>query len=137
MPERIQITGLREFQRALRDMDAGLPTLIRTVLNEATEIVIDYAAPRIPRRTGHAAASLLARSSQREARVALGGRRAPYAGWLDFGGGGRRPGRPPHRPYIAGGRYIWRGYETNRERIVDVMSAGLAQLAHDAGLEVT
>lgn len=134
---KIQITGLRDFQRQLRDMDAGLPKQLRLVLNEATGLVIDYAQPRIPRVTGAAAASLKARSTQREARVAVGGRRAPYYPWLDFGGEGRIKGRPAKREFIKSGRYVYKGLEVKRPQITELMAAGLAQLARDAGLEVT
>ena len=36
---RIQVTGLREFNRALKSMDAELPKRVRLVLNEAAEVV--------------------------------------------------------------------------------------------------
>lgn len=137
MTEKIKVTGLREFQRALRDMDAALPKQMRVVLNQATKIVVDYAEPRFPRLTGRAARSLKTRSSQREARVALGGRAAPYAPWLDFGGQGRAKGRPPHREFIKSGRYLYRGLEVKRDEITQVMAAGLTELARAAGLEVT
>lgn len=137
MPEKITVTGLREFQRALRGMDANLPKQIRLILNKATGLVIDYAEPRFARRTGRAAASLKARSSQREARVALGGRAAPWAPWVDFGGQGRRPGRPPHREFIKSGRYVYRGLELKRPEIIERMSEGLSDLARAAGLEVS
>lgn len=137
MVAKVTITGLREFQRALRDMDAGLPKQIRLVLNEASGLVIDYAEAHFPRRTGRAASSLRARSTQREARVALGGRRAPYAPWVDFGGQGRIKGRPPKREFIKSGRYVYKGLEVNRSKITELMSAGLTELARSAGLEVT
>ncbi len=135
--EKIQIAGLREFQKALRDMDSSLPKMIRLALNEASELVLDYAQPRFPRKTGKAAGSLKARSSQREARIALGGKRAPYAPWLDFGGEGRVKGRPPARPYITGGRYVYKGLAVRRDEVTEVMSRALTQLATEAGLEVT
>jgi hypothetical protein len=135
--EKITVTGLREFQRALRDMDANLPKQLRLALNQASDLVIDYAQPRMPRRTGAAAASLKARSSQREARVALGGRRAPYAPWLDFGGQGRVKGRPAPRPFIKSGRYVYKGLEVKRDDITQVMADALTELARTAGLEVT
>lgn len=129
---KITITGLREFQASLRAMDSALPKMLRVALNEASGLVIDYAAPRFPRKTGRAAASLKARSSQREARVALGGRAAPYAPGEDFGGG--RPQFPPYRPE---GRYVYKGLAVRRQEITDVMAAGMAALAREAGLEVT
>ncbi len=131
MTDPIRITGIKELQRSLRQMDADLPKQVRVVLNDAVQLVLDYAQPRFPYETGRAAQSLKARSSQREARIALGGRRAPYAPGLDFGGG-----RPQFPPYTRGGRYVYKGLEVNRERVTGVMSDGLYALARDAGLEM-
>lgn len=134
---KIDIKGLREFQRSLKQMDAGMPKLLRVAFNKASDLVIDYAEPRFPRKTGAAANSLKARSSQREARVALGGRRAPYAPWLDFGGQGKIKGRPAARPFITGGRYVYKGLEVRHDEITQVMSDALAELGREAGLEVS
>lgn len=135
--EPIKIEGVREFQRALKRMDADLPKQIRIVFNEATGIVVAYAQPRIPRRTGRAASSVKARSSQREARVAIGGNRAPYLPWLDFGGQGRKPGRPAPRPFIREGRYLYPSLTVKRQEITDVMEKGMLALAEQAGLTVS
>lgn len=132
----IRIDGLKEFQRALKDMDRQLPKQIRLILNDATALVIDWARPRIPTATGRAKASVKARSSQREARVAIGGNRAPYMPWLDFGGQGKAPGRPPARPFIRKGRYLYPGLEATRDEVTEKMSAGLADLGRSAGLDV-
>lgn len=139
MAEPIRITGLREFQRALRAMDANLPKQLRLALNKASAEVIDYAQPRFPRVTGRAAASLKARSSQREARVALGGRRAPHAPWLVYGGQGRIKGRPAPRLFIKAGRDFgpYAALDHRRERITEIMDDALGQLARDAGLDVS
>lgn len=137
MVGKIQVTGLREFQAALRKMDAGLPKLLRVALNEASGLVVDYARPRMPTRTGRARGSVKTRSSQREARVAMGGRAAPYAPWLDFGGQGRIHGRPAPRPFIRGGRYVYPGLAANQTEITEVMSRALTDLAKSAGLEVS
>lgn len=137
MPEKITISGLKDFQKQLRTMDAGLPKQMRLVLNDAAQVVIDYARPRIPSKTGRARASLKARSSQRDSRVAIGGARAPWVPWLDFGGEGKRKGRPPARPFIRDGRYLYQGLKVKRQDVTDIMTAGLTQLAKDAGLDVT
>lgn len=137
MPERITVTGLREFQRALKDLDAGLPKMMRIVLNDASGVVIDWARPRMPSRSGRARASLKARSSQRESRVAIGGNRAAWVPWLDFGGEGRRPGRPAARPFLRDGRYLYQALKVRRAEVTEIMSAGLTELAKDAGLDVT
>lgn len=130
----VQISGLKEFQKALRGMDAALPKQLRVALNSASQLVIDYAKPRVPRRSGAAAASLKVRSSQREARIAAGGRKAPYYPWLDFGGTVPKGGT---RPFYTEGRYIYPGLKANREKITAELERALTQLATDAGLEVT
>jgi hypothetical protein len=137
MVAKIEVQGLREFQRALRDMDAALPKQLRVALNEASGVVIDYARPRFPRVSGRAAASLKARSSQREARVAMGGRAAPYAPWLDFGGQGRVKGRPPRREFHKSGRYVYKGLEVKRGEVTQILSDALTDLARTAGLTVS
>jgi hypothetical protein len=137
MAAKIQITGLREFQASLRKMDADLPKQLRVALNEASGLVVDYASSHFDRLTGRAAASLTARSSQREARVALGGARAAYAPCVDFGGEGGVKGRPPHRAFIKDGRYVYQGLKVNRDQITEVMSQALTRLAREAGLDVT
>lgn len=136
MSDAIRIDGLKEFQRALRDLDSNLPKVMRVVFNEASSVVIDWATPRVPRRTGRAVKSIKARSSQREARVGIGGARAPYMPWLDFGGEGRVKGRPPARPFIKKGRYLYAGLDATRDEVTKIMTDGLAQLATSAGLEM-
>lgn len=133
---RIQIGGLRELQRALKEMDATLPRGIRVALNKSSQLVIDYAAPKVPKKTGKARASLKVRSSQRAARVAAGGTRAPWFPWLDFGGAvGRNDSTK--REFIKTGRYIYPGLDANRDEITEVMVEALTELATNAGLEVT
>lgn len=132
----IKIDGLAEFQKALRQMDADLPKQLRLILNQASDIVIDWAVPKIPRKTGRAAGSVKARSSQRESRVAMGGRRAPYMPWLDFGGKAG-PGKTIERPFLSKGRYLYAGLYANAEDVQKVMERGLAELAASAGLEVS
>jgi hypothetical protein len=134
---KITIGGLREFQRALKDMDTALPRQLRLVLNEAAGLVVDYAQAHIEVKSGRARSSLKAQSSQREARVALGGSRAPWAPWLDFGGEGRRRGRPSARPFIREGRYVYRGLRLHHEDITTLMADGLTELARSAGMEVS
>jgi hypothetical protein len=133
---RIQITGIKEFQASLRKMDADLPKQLRLALNKASKLVIGYAQPQVPTRSGAARSSLKVRSSQREARVAAGGRKAPYYPFLDFGGSVGR-NKSVHRPFFKEGRYIYPSLRKNREEITQVMAKALADLARDAGLEVS
>lgn len=136
MRPRIEVEGVREFQRSLRQMDAGLAKQLRVVFNDAAEIVVTHARPKVARRTGAAAASIKVRSSQREARLAAGGRKAPYYPWLDFGGA-VGPGKSVKRDFVTEGRYIYPTVREQNVAIQQAMSDGLTRLATDAGLEMT
>jgi hypothetical protein len=136
MAARIQVEGLRELQGALRRMDTDLPKQLRIGLNEIATLVADNARPLIPRRTGRAAGSLRAGSSQREARVRAGGGRAPYYPWLDFGGR-TGPGRSVRRPFLREGRYVYPTVRKKRDEIMALGGKVLTRVATDAGLEVT
>lgn len=133
--EPIKVQGLREFQRALKQMDGESQKQLRVVLNTVSETVAKGAARRVPTKTGRAAASLRAQSSQREARVTGGSKKISYYGWLDFGG---RIGRDKsnRRPFVKSGRYMYPTYSANRDSIYKALAAGLANLARDAGLTV-
>lgn len=132
---RIDVEGVVEFQRAVKQLDADAGKRMRLVQNDAANIVIDYARPRIPTKSGRARASLKASSSQRESRVSLGGNRAPHTPWLDFGGEGPG-GRPARRPFITRGRYLFPALDVKRDEFVETMTAGMVALARDVGWEV-
>lgn len=134
---KIQITGLREFQRALKAADAGLPQRLKMVLADVSDTVIKAAEPDVPNISGAARGSLKRRLGGREARIAAGGRRAPYYPWLDFGGEGRVRGRPAARPFIRGGRYLYPALDRKRDDITQTLSEAMTALARDAGLDVT
>ncbi len=134
--ESIRIDGIKQFQKALRQMDADLPKQLRVAFNGAAEIVVSAARPRVPRRTGRAAGSLKVRSSQRAGRVASGGRRAPYMPWLDFGGR-VGPNRSVRRPFLTRGRFVYRAADDKRPEILDHLSKALGDLARGAGLDVS
>jgi hypothetical protein len=131
----IKVVGLSDFRKGLRGMGAGLPKAVRVALNEVADVLIDATRPKIPKRTGAAAASLKAASTQSEARVSVGGRTAPYYPWLDFGGRvGRR--RSVVRPFYSDGRYIYPTLAEQRPAIEAAMLKAMAQLASTNGIEV-
>jgi hypothetical protein len=132
----IKITGLRDFQAALKQLDGESQKALRVVLNDAAAAVVGGASRRVPRKTGRAAASYRAQSSQREARVIAGGRKVPYVGWLEFGG---RIGRDKatRRPWVQGGRYMYPAFDANRQSINTALATSLTELARRAGLEVS
>jgi len=138
--EVITITGLREFRKALKDMDPELAKRIRLVGNDAAKLVVADAQPKVPLgpgRKGHARDSIKVRSTQTAVRVAEGGNRYPYMPWLDFGGTIRQRRRKIRRPFRYEGRYIWSSWDGKQDEARQLLADGLAALATDAGLDVT
>lgn len=140
--EPIRINGLREFQKALKDMDGESQKLLRVALNSVAETVAGGARRRVPSRTGTARASLKVSSSQREARIKGGSSKAPYYPWLDFGGrvgpGRTGPGTGSvRRPFIQAGRYMYPSYSANRATVLTALEQVLVDLAENNGLKVT
>ena len=139
MADAIKVEGLAEFQRNLKKLDSDLPKGLRIALNDAANVVVDAARPRVPRRTGRAQASINARSTRTKVRVSEGGRRAPYMPWLDYGGEGRRRGRPSKRPFVRQGRYVYKAYFGARDsgEFERILTKALLGVAASAGVEVT
>jgi hypothetical protein len=136
MPVTITVNGLKELQRSLKNAEDATPKMLRLALNDVTGIVLDYARPQVPTRSGAAKGSMKARSTQREARIQAGGTRAPYYPWLDFGGHVGRGGGVA-RPFFKEGRYIYPTLRQKHPEIIEAAAAALAGLIRDAGLEVT
>lgn len=135
MADAIRIDGLAQFSRNLKKLDADLPKALRIALNEAADVVVSDARPRIPRKTGRAQASLKARSTRTAVRVVGGGRRAPYYPWLDFGGKVGR-NKSVKRAFLKDGRYIYRSYFDNQDEFANVLERALLDVVKNAGLEV-
>lgn len=133
MPESIKVVGLREFSRSLKKIDSDLPKTLRTVHNDAANLIVDWAKPRVPSKSGRAAGTLKAKSTRTMARVSGGSAAAPYYAWLDFGG---RVGvnKSVYRPFLAEGRYIYAGLAAKREDITELMMSAYVDLAQEAGL---
>lgn len=131
----IGVTGLAEFNRGLRKLDSEAPKQLRIALNGAAQLLVDHTRPKVPAITGAARASLKAKSTRTSARVSVGGRKAPYFPWLDFGG---RTGinRSVDRPFYTDGRYVFVTLKEISADISRVLADGLAQVARNAGLAV-
>jgi len=137
MSEAIKVEGLSQFRRSLKALDSELPKALRMAFNEAANIVVDDAKPRVPHRSGKARGTVRAQSTQSKARVKGGGRKAPYYPWLDFGG---RVGRKNSvkRPYLPKeGRYIYVAFNNNKRRFGEGLQDALLSVARRAGLEIT
>ncbi len=134
--EPIKVEGLAEFSKNLRKLDADLPKALRLAHNEAGQLIVDYARPRVPRRSGRAAGTLKTRSTRTETRVQGGSKRASYYPWLDFGGR-VGPKKSVRRPFISGGRYLYPALGANYDEFTKLLEDKLIDVARQAGIEVT
>jgi hypothetical protein len=134
---KIQVEGLTLVNRALRAIDKDAPKGLRLAFNEAADILVAEVRPKIPQVTGAARRSLVARSTRTSARVGVGGKKAAYYPWLDFGGQGRIKGKPALRPFLKEGRYVYPTLREIRPRIEATLQEKLNAVIRDAGLEVT
>jgi hypothetical protein len=132
----IKVQGLKEFSRSLKRLDSNLPKALRLAGNDAAQLVVQDARPLVPigpGKGGHAASSVKAASTRTAARVQGGGKKYPYYPWLDFGGG-VGPGKKSKRPYYKTGRFIWKSYADNQERVASKLVDALQRIIVDAGL---
>lgn len=136
MAKALHIDGLRQFQRDLKTVDRELAKELRKALNISAEVVVGAARPLVPTLTGRAKKTYKARSTQKEARVVAGGKRAPYVPWLEFGG---RVGRNKsiERRQVAGGRYLYPSLSREHDEVYRVMRGALIELVERAGIGVT
>lgn len=134
---KVEVGGLAQLNRALRAVDKEAPKQLRLVFNSAADLLVDRVKPKIPSVTGAARRSLVARSTRTSARVGVGGRKAPYYPWLDFGGQGRISGRPSYRPFIREGRYIYPTLRLIRPEIEAELQKGLDAVVANVGLEAS
>lgn len=94
----VQIEGLREFTRALREIDRALGRELQQIHKGFSGTVASAAQSSAPRRSGKLAGTIKARATQRDASI-TGGRGIAYFGLAEFGGsvptrkGQKRPRR--------------------------------------------
>ena len=134
----LTISGLKDFSRALKQVDNELPKALRMALNNAADAVLDRARPQVPSLSGRARRSLKPKSTRTLVRVSGGSKRVPYYPFLDFGG---RVGRSHavKRPFLKDGRYIYPAYFKLRDsgEFAEILEAELLSIARRAGLEIT
>jgi hypothetical protein len=135
MALKIEIGGLTKLSRALRAVDKEAPKQLRLTFNDSAALLIDRTRPKIPAITGAARRSLVARSTRTAARVAVGGKKAPYYPWLDFGGKGKKPGRPAQRDFFREGRYVYPTLRQIRPEIESMLQDSIRAVIDNVGLE--
>lgn len=132
---KVEVGGLAQLSRALKKVDSEAPKQLRIGLNDAAGLLVDRTRPKIPTLTGAARRSLVARSTRTSARVAVGGKKAPYYPWLDFGGRGKKPGRPAQRDFFKEGRYVYPTLREIRPLIEKQLQDSITAVIRSAGLK--
>lgn len=135
MDLKIGIDGLAQLSRGLRAVDSEAPKELRIALNSAAQMLADETRPEVPSVSGAARRSIVARSTRTAARVGVGGKKAPYFPWLDFGGQGRIAGRPAPREFIREGRYIYPTLRRIRPEIEAQLQDAISAVIRNAGLK--
>lgn len=135
MTEAIKIDGLTQFVRNLKKINSDLPKALRVGFNDAAQIIVDYAKPKVPVKSGKAAKSIKARSTSTAVRVSEGGNSAPHMPWLDFGG---KVGRHKSvvRPFYREGRFLYAGLNAKSDEIHTAINDALLDTVRAAGIEV-
>lgn len=128
----IQVQGLKELQRGIKQVDRDMAKELRKAFNEVAGVVVDDIRRLVPVESGAARNSVRAASTQSAAAIKVGGRRAPHYPWLDFGG---KVGinRSVTRPFIPGGRYLYPSIKRNRAVMLDALDDALDALFRKAG----
>ena len=89
----IQVDGLKELKKQLREVDASLTKELRRELrsvSQTAERAIRSNVPVGPARGGHWRTAIRAGATPTSAYVTWGRASVPYAPWLEFGGTLRR-----------------------------------------------
>lgn len=131
---KISVGGLAALSRGLKKIDADAPRQMRLCFNAAADLLVDRTKPTVPEKSGAARRSIKARSTRTSARVGVGGRKAPYFPWLDFGGQGRIAGRPAARDFLKEGRYIYPTLRKIRPQIEQSLHDGISAVIAGAGM---
>ena len=132
----IEIEGLAQLRRALKQIDGELPKELRDRFMPLAQSVAAGAASRVPSRTGATAASIRGSVSGNNVYVAGGKAAVPYYGWADFGsrtpvlgnprsvgpwsGSGAGPGR---------GRFIYPEVDARRDDLEREAAAAVDSMA--------
>lgn len=122
----IEIKGLKEAVKNAKKVDNDLPKEFRKAGNKAADLLVAWIVPRVPKRSGKAAGTVKAASTQKAARVRAGGPKAPYYPWLDWGG---RVGRNKSvkRKFYSDGRYIYPGIVAIKPDLQNAYETALAE----------
>lgn len=86
----LKIVGLRETQKALKQLGESTKTEMKETHRAAAQLVADDSIKYVPFRTGALAGAIRAVGLQTSGRVRIGNASVPYAGAIHFGWPARR-----------------------------------------------
>lgn len=131
---RIEVVGLKEVQKAIRDLgDKGAKKALRLANKAAADIVAADARERAPVITGAFRASIKPRAGQAFASVVGGGPKVPYFAAVEYGG---RVGRNKATliPIRRGGRTIYPALAARRDDVQRTYADEISAVIDDYGL---
>lgn len=117
---KIEVEGLRQVQKALRDLSKESRDDMKETHRQAGQIIVDAATPLVPLATGALLASIKSAPIQRQGRVRLGSAAIPYAGPIHFGWPARNISPNPFIYEVLDGRRaeVSRLYEQRIDEII-------------------
>lgn len=129
---KVWVTGEKEWQFALKRLEASLPTVEKDSGTESAILVAARAralVPIGPGLNGHVKSTVESTGST----VHGGGFNFRYFGWLEFGGAVGK-NNSVRRPWLRSGRYIYRSYREQRPIIEEKMEDALESAIRRSGL---
>lgn len=129
----IVVKGLDRYQASLSRARLESTRQLDLLTDRAAQLLRDDTARRVPRgRSGAARASVRVVGGAGTSQVVAGGHKAPYYGWLDFGGVAGRNGA--RRPYNRRGRYLLRALFSLDSRLQAETEDALGRVMDSSGL---
>ena len=123
---KLQIEGLKETQRALRDLGDDLKDGLKSTHKEAAEVIVEGSKRYVPVRSGKLATSIRAVATRTSGRVRAGSAAVPYAGPIHFGWPARRIKPQP---------FIYDAMDSRRGEVYDLYAQRIYGLIDKHGLD--
>lgn len=124
-----QIEGLREVQKALKDLSDDLKNEMKPTHLEAAKIVANDAVTRAPFRTGHLRSLIYPMAARTGGRVNIGssrkGEAVPYAGPIHFGWPARKIKPQP---------FVYEALDPRRDDVAVIYATRLNELIIKHGI---
>jgi len=135
----VEVHGLREFRRELRQAGQQFPKELRQANKDAAEVVVPEVrrrAPKGPHEGGGnvqpIVASVRAGGTQRAGYVAVGGARSPHAPVYEFPGATLPRHASESRTRVATQPYIYPSLDAKADEVVEVYGKALDRLTRRA-----